>query len=71
MNRRKFINNITRGGLLAGLATMSSVFLIRNKKNQNTQCSYEFVCRNCKKIDNCILPEAALYKYEQTAKQKK
>jgi hypothetical protein len=75
MNRRNFINNLTRGSILAGLVTMSSLFVIRNKKvsvkNQNTQCSYEFVCNKCKKVDNCMLPQAALYKHKQSIKNNK
>jgi hypothetical protein len=71
MNRRKFINNIARGSFLTALGAMSTVFIIQNKKNQDKQCYYEFVCNKCKKVDNCMLPQAALYKHKQSIKNNK
>jgi hypothetical protein len=60
---------MTRGGLIAGLATMSSIFILRNKKQQNQECNYDFVCGNCKSINNCMLPQAALHKHNQKLKK--
>ena len=60
-DRREFIKTFSRGLILSGLAVISGVLIFRDKGG-NDQCNFDFVCKNCKKINSCTLPEAADYK---------
>ncbi len=56
-SRRKFIKSFVRGGLLTTLGATTGYLLLRDKSD-GQNCDYDFVCRNCKKIKSCDLPEA-------------
>jgi hypothetical protein len=64
MNRRKFITTIGRGTILSGLAAISGVLIFRNSKEKD-QCTYDFVCRECKRLKSCTQPEAIILKRKQ------
>ncbi|NPD45353.1 MULTISPECIES: hypothetical protein [unclassified Lentimicrobium] len=55
-NRRDFIRKIFRTTSLLSLAVLSGYLLFGRKTEE--VCDFSFVCRNCKKQDNCSLPEA-------------
>ena len=57
MKRKEFIVVLARGTILGALGVISGVLLFRDKDSV-TDCDFDFVCRNCKKITNCNLPEA-------------
>ena len=60
-DRRKFIKSVSQGIILTGLIGMSGVLIFRKGPN-GAECDFEFVCKNCKNISSCKLPEAKDYK---------
>ena len=63
-NRREFIIKIFRTASLATLALGSGYLLFRQNTEDN--CDFDFVCRNCKKIQSCHLPEAENFLKKQS-----
>ena len=61
MNRRQFLSSIGRGTILAGLTTISGVLIYRNSKKSD-QCTFDFICQDCRKIKLCKQPEAIIFK---------
>jgi hypothetical protein len=60
--RREFIRTIGRGILFTGLIGTSGYLLFRNKEGSVDICKYDFLCKNCKKLKSCSLPEAKDFK---------
>ena len=58
-NRRDFIRKIFRTTSLLSLAALSGYLLFG--RNTEEVCDFSFVCRNCKKQENCNLPEAQVF----------
>jgi hypothetical protein len=58
MDRRKFIDTFSRGGLLASLAVVAGILISRRQVSFTETCQTDFQCRNCQKLSNCALPEA-------------
>lgn len=54
--RRDFITKIFRIGTLAIVASVSGYLLLR--KEPDYVCNFDFICKNCKKLKSCGLPEA-------------
>lgn len=65
MDRRKFITSIGRGTILSGLAAISGILIFRNSKEKD-QCTFDFVCRECRKVKSCTQPEAIIFKRKET-----
>ena len=61
MNRRQFLSSIGRGTILAGLTAISGILIFRNSKKTD-QCTFDFVCQNCRKLKSCTQPEAIIFK---------
>ncbi len=61
MDRRKFLSSIGRGTILTGLAGITGILVHKNSKTQD-QCSFDFVCRDCRNLNSCIQPEAIIFK---------
>jgi hypothetical protein len=59
MDRRGFIQNAGRATLLAGLAAIAGVLVSRRQITGDQACSNNLQCRNCRKLTDCELPEAA------------
>ena len=57
--RRDFIKKSLRTAGFAVLAGGSGYLLLRDKSDE--PCDFEFVCKNCKKLKECKLPEAKEY----------
>ncbi|MHB0936644.1 MAG: hypothetical protein ACYDCO_15530 [Armatimonadota bacterium] len=55
MNRRDFLRNIGRGGLLAVLA--GGTALLVGRRNNET-CVNSGICRGCAEFSGCGLPQA-------------
>ena len=49
------------------LASISGVLVFRESSNDQQACDFDFICKNCKKKQNCTLPEALEYKSEKTS----
>ncbi len=60
MDRRLFINNMTRASILIGLSVMSGVLLFKNGATED--CDFQFVCSKCRNLSGCRLPEANKFK---------
>jgi len=58
MNRRNFIDKTGRTFLLGTLAIVSGILVSRRQVVRGNQCTEDFMCRNCRKISDCRLPEA-------------
>lgn len=61
MNRRKFLSSVGRGTILSGLAAITGVMIFRDSKGKD-QCTYDFVCKECKRLKSCVQPEAIIFK---------
>lgn len=64
LNRRSFIEKLIRNLILVILALVSGFLVFRERTNEEQACDFDFICKNCKKKQNCILPEALQYKSE-------
>lgn len=54
--RRNFIKKTLRTASFAVLAGGGGYLLLREQSD--VVCDFEFVCKNCKKLKKCNLPEA-------------
>lgn len=62
INRKKFIKTFLRIIFLVGIALISGILIFR-KQNENSEiCNLDFVCKNCKKLKSCTIPEAVNFK---------
>jgi len=58
--RRNFIKIAIRNSALAGIAIGSGYLIFKEKSEE--ACNFEFICKSCKKLDKCKLPEAEEHK---------
>ncbi|MFC2103900.1 hypothetical protein ACFLS4_00940 [Bacteroidota bacterium] len=61
MNRRKFLSSIYRGTILTGLTALSGILIYKNV-GKSEDCTFDFVCRDCRKLKGCKQPEAIIFK---------
>ena len=54
--RKEFIIKTFRMATFTALAGVSGYLLLREQSDE--ACNFDFVCRNCKKLKECKLPEA-------------
>ncbi|MEN8121762.1 MAG: hypothetical protein ABFS35_15530 [Bacteroidota bacterium] len=64
LNRRSFIEKLVRSFILVVLASVSGFLIFREDATDEEACDFDFVCKNCKKKQNCTLPQAIQYKKE-------
>ncbi|RXQ89868.1 hypothetical protein EO244_13880 [Ancylomarina salipaludis] len=62
MDRRRFLHQIGRGTILSALAIFSGTMIYRNLNSERETCDFDFVCRNCKKVKTCALPDGIDFK---------
>lgn len=60
--RRDFIKKSFRMAGMAVLVGGSGYLLLREESDE--ACDFEFVCKNCKKLKECKLPEAKTFKWK-------
>lgn len=60
MDRREFIKKAGRIAALATIAAIGGYSVL--KETDESQCNYNFACKNCKSLNSCNLPEAQEYK---------
>jgi hypothetical protein len=53
MNRKEFINNSVRYGILALLVGLIAFFVTNRKTTVEKQCTNDLACGNCGKRENC------------------
>jgi hypothetical protein len=58
MKRRAFLERTGRLFMLGGLAATAGVLVSRRQVVRETDCTYDFQCRNCRRLSDCQLPEA-------------
>ncbi len=63
MNRREFIRKTARGLALSGIIAGGGYLLLKPQTGE--ECTLDFVCKNCKHLQACSLPEADAYKKEK------
>ncbi len=61
MDRRKFLSSIGRGTILTGLTALSGILIYKNSRKPE-DCTFDFVCRDCRKLKGCKQPEAIIFK---------
>ena len=66
LNRRSFIEKLSRSLILVMLVSLSGVLIFREEKDEQQACDFDFICKNCKKKQNCTLPEAIDHKKKNT-----
>jgi hypothetical protein len=59
-NRRQFITNLVRGGILVSLTLLSGIMIRR--WDEADECRRGFACGNCTLSERCTLPEAGQYR---------
>jgi hypothetical protein len=65
MDRRGFISNLVRGGILVGLAATSGYLLLRKNENGG-QCNS--ICNSCDSLKTCSKPEAVKLRQDNKTK---
>ncbi len=65
LNRRNFIEKLFRNLILVILALTSAYLVFKDATNEQQACDFDFICKNCKKNQNCTLPEAIEHKKEK------
>jgi len=60
MSRRNFLERMARGGLLALLALGGGLLFTRRQVTLGEDCTGIAACRNCRKLERCDRPEAAV-----------
>lgn len=58
--RREFILKISRAASFTVLASTTGYLLFREESKE--KCNFEFICNNCKNLNNCNLKKAADFK---------
>ncbi|MDA3954511.1 MAG: hypothetical protein PF485_12765 [Bacteroidales bacterium] len=67
MKRRQFLISIGRGTILTSLAAVSGILVFRDSKNTD-KCTFDFICKDCRKIKSCGQPEAIIFKRNKERK---
>ena len=67
-DRRQFLNNLARGGILALLALVSGIMIRRWETSE--ECRRGYSCGNCGVSDNCPLPQATQYRSDRPGLKK-
>jgi len=62
MKRTDFIHTIIRVFILGIIAVLTGFFAIKDKIGNPGECSSDFQCSGCNKINGCMLPQSANYK---------
>ncbi len=65
LNRRSFIEKLFRNLILLIIASGSTYLVFKDGTNERQACDFDFICKNCKKNQNCTLPEAIENKKEK------
>ena len=60
--RKEFINTLFRGLILTGIVGIGGYLVLRKGSSENDSCSFDFVCKDCKKLKSCNIPEAVQFK---------
>ena len=67
-DRREFLKSVSRGIILSALVGMSGMLILR-RTSDGEECDFEFICKNCKNLTSCKLPEADNYKEKDKNKK--
>lgn len=61
IKRREFFKSLVRNSIFASMVGGSAMLLM--KRNAKTgDCTFDFICKNCRKNRFCQLPEASLFR---------
>lgn len=60
IDRREFIRKAGRGLILGGVIAGGGYLLLRPKTG--VACDFDFICRDCRQLKSCSLPEADDFK---------
>jgi hypothetical protein len=60
-SRREFLRAAVRVPLLVAIAVVGGVLLNRRRQS-GAVCTQQLVCRDCRLLDVCLLPQAAPFK---------
>lgn len=58
--RRNFIKIAVRNSALAGIAIGSGYLIFKDQLEE--ACNFDFICKSCKELKKCKLPEAEEHK---------
>jgi len=56
-SRRTFLRTVSRGAILGGLALLG-IALARRSVRADQTCTGQGYCRGCRRIEDCVLPQA-------------
>lgn len=62
-SRRNFLGSVVRGAALGAIAIISAV-LVRRRLRSGQKCLSDGFCRDCRRFDDCKLPQAMTIKRE-------
>lgn len=66
MDRRDFIKKMSRNVIVGGVLAGSAYLLL--KPDTGEACNFDFICRDCRQLKSCTIPEAETYKKESETK---
>ena len=56
MERRDFIKKAGRGLIVGGILAGGAYLLLKPVREE--KCEFDFICKNCRQLKNCSLPQA-------------
>ncbi len=71
MDRRKFVIKLVRASILASLTSITAYLIYRDRKEGPESCKFDFMCKSCKQITACELPQAKEYRTSRNLDYKK
>lgn len=60
IDRRGFIKQLSRNLVLGGVIAGGAYLLLKPETGE--ECNFDFICRDCRQLKNCSLPEADDFK---------
>jgi hypothetical protein len=70
IKRREFFRSLVRNSIFASMLGGSALLLMKKNANEG-DCTFDFICQNCKKNHFCQLPEASLFRLKKRKENEK
>lgn len=58
MKRKEFLQSLGRAAILGGMGILVAMFYSQNRITLYSDCTDNLLCKGCRNISRCTLPEA-------------